>query len=83
MFGDLVTFLYARLGEARVRAADPRAVRDVDARTRIVRRCANRANEMDDYPNGLVSPRALLARQILMDLGAVDSDHPDYNPDWA
>ena len=35
-------------------------------------------NEMDQYPNGLVSPRALLARQILMWLGAAWSDHPDY-----
>ena len=60
----------------------PRRLREVDAKRDIVRRCAACMNEMDVYPNGLVSPRAVLARQILMNVGAVDSDHPDYREEW-
>lgn len=59
-----------------------RALREVEARQAIVRRCVGRMNEMDVYPNGLVSPRAWLARQVLMDLAAIDSDHPDYDESW-
>jgi len=62
---------------------DPaRALREVEVKRAIVRRCAIRMNEMDQHPNGLVSPRALLARQVLMDLAAVWSDHPDYRAEW-
>jgi hypothetical protein len=59
-----------------------RVLRDVEAKRAIVRRCAARMNEMDVYPNGLVSPRALLARQVLMDAATVWDDHPDYRPEW-
>ena len=58
---------------------DPaRVLRDVEAKRAILRRCSARMNEMDQYPNGLVSPRALLARQILMDIAAIWNDHADY-----
>jgi Family of unknown function (DUF6221) len=58
---------------------DPaREVRKAEAIRAIVRRCTRYANEMDEYPNALVSPRAVLARQVLMDLGDAWSDHPDY-----
>ena len=59
------------------------ALRDTAAKRKIVRRCAARMNEMDRYPNGLVSPRALLARQVLTDLAAAWDDHPDYDPGWV
>jgi hypothetical protein len=59
-----------------------RALREIGAKRAIVRRCAARMNEMDAYPNGLVSPRALLARQALMDLAAAWNDHPDYREEW-
>ena len=62
---------------------DPaRVLREVKAKRQAVRRCAARMDEMDMYPNGLVSPRAVLARQVLMDMGAVYSDHPDYDQAW-
>jgi len=62
---------------------DPaRVLREVEANRAIVRRCAARMDEMDVYPNALVSPRAVLARQALMDLAAVWNDHPDYDQDW-
>jgi uncharacterized protein DUF6221 len=64
-------------------ASRDRVLREVAAHRAIVRRCSARMNEMDEYPNGLVSPRALLARQILADLAAVYSDHPDYRQEWA
>lgn len=63
---------------------DEREVRaDIAAKRAIIRRCAAHANELDIYPNGLVSPRALLARQTLMAMAAVDSGHPDYRQEWA
>lgn len=65
----------ARHGPARV-------LREVEAKRATVRRCAARMNEMDVYPNGLVSPRALLARQVLIDLATAWNDHPDYRPEW-
>jgi hypothetical protein len=87
----LVAFLTARYAEEWAEARDrelaaglneSRATREVEAKRAILRRCSAHMNEMDEYPNGLVSPRALLARQTLMDLAAVYSDHPDYDPDW-
>jgi Family of unknown function (DUF6221) len=57
-----------------------RARREAEARRSILRRCAARMNELDAHPSGLASPRAVLARQILTDLAAIDSDHPDYDP---
>jgi len=62
---------------------DPaRALREVKAKRAIVRRCGWSVNEPDQYPNGLVSPRAALSRQNLFDLAAVWSDHPDYRDEW-
>jgi hypothetical protein len=62
---------------------DPlRVLRDVAAKRTILRRCAAQMNEPDQYPNGLVSPRALMARQNLMDLAAVWSDSPEYQEGW-
>lgn len=58
---------------------DPaRVLREVEARRAIIRRCAVRMNEMDVHPNGLVSPRAVLARQALIDLAVIWNDHPDF-----
>jgi hypothetical protein len=54
------------------------ARREVAALRAIVRRCQARMDEPDQYPNGLVSPRAVLARQILVDLAAIWSGHPDH-----
>jgi len=83
---DLITFLNARLdeGEARARAtAHPaRALREVNVMRRIARRCAACMNELDVYPNGLVSPCAMLARQILMEAAAAYSDFPGYRQEW-
>ncbi len=63
---------------------DPiQVLRQIEASRAIVRRCAVRMNEPDQWPNGLVSPRALLARQVLRDMAAVYSDHPDYRQEWA
>jgi len=60
---------------------DPaRVLREVEAKRKIVRRCMAGMDELDVYPNGLLTPRALLSRQTLMDLAAVYSDHPDYWP---
>jgi hypothetical protein len=56
-----------------------RALREVEARHRIVLRCAARMDELDALPNGLVSARAVLARQVLLDLAAIDAGHPDYD----
>jgi hypothetical protein len=39
-------------------------------------------DEPDQWPNGLVSPRAVLARQVIMNLGATYDDHPSYQPEW-
>lgn len=87
---DLVEFLYARLDEREHFAKVARLAskhreqefREIAAVRNIVRRCAVRMDEMDVYPNGLVSPRALLARQTLMDLGSIWNGHPDYQPEW-
>jgi hypothetical protein len=70
---------------AHIARHDPvRVLRDVEAKRAILRRCGSRMNEPDQWPNGLVSPRAVLARQNLMDLAAVYSDHADYRAeDWA
>lgn len=59
-----------------------RVLREVAVKREIVRRCAGHMDEPDQYPNGLVSPRALLSRQVLLNLAAVYSDHPDYREDW-
>ncbi len=59
--------------------SDPaRVLCEVEAKRKIVRRCMAGMDELDVYPNGLLTPRALLSRQTLMDLAAVYSDHPDY-----
>jgi len=63
---------------------DPaRALREVAFKRDMVRRCAPHMNELDVYPNGLVSPRAVLSRQFLVGLAAVYSTHPDYRQQWA
>jgi len=59
-----------------------RAKREAAAKRAIVRRCGWSVNEPDQYPNGLVSPRAVLARQNLSDLAAAWNDHPDYRAEW-
>jgi hypothetical protein len=61
---------------------ESRATRDVDAKREILRRCAVHMDEPDQWPNGLVSPRAVLARQVIMNLGATYDDHPSYQPEW-
>jgi hypothetical protein len=67
---------------ARLREDDPpRMVHEDAAMRAIVRRCAAVKDEPDQYPNGLVSPRATLARQVLIALAAIWSDHPDYAED--
>ena len=64
---------------AHAHCLDPALVlREVEAKRKIVRRCMAGMDELDVYPNGLLTPRALLSRQTLMDLAAVYSDHPDY-----
>jgi hypothetical protein len=65
-----------------VRNDPARVLREVKAKRSVLWRCDGRVNEPDQYPNGLVSPRAVLARQALMDLGAVWSDHADYRAEW-
>ncbi len=60
--------------------SENRMLREVEAKRKIVRRCMAGMDELDVYPNGLLTPRALLSRQTLMDLAAVYSDHPDYWP---
>jgi hypothetical protein len=93
----LVLFLRARLEEdERELARDPpaglgyanlpaRMRREISVKQDIVRRCVSRMNEMDAYQNGLVSPRALLARQVLIVQAACWEDHPDYRPglEWG
>jgi hypothetical protein len=59
-----------------------RVRRQVAALRAIVRRCEGCMNEPDQYPNGLVSPRALLARQTLIWLTSIWSDQPDYRQEW-
>jgi hypothetical protein len=56
--------------------------RDVEAKRAILRRCAAHMNEPDQWPNGLVSPRAVLARQALVALADIWNDHPDYRAEW-
>lgn len=89
-YQELAAFLTARLDEdERYLKSNQhhlwtqRPLREVEAKRAIVRRCAGVMNEMDQYPNGLVSPRALLARQTLMWLAAIWSDHPDYREEWG
>jgi len=75
-WNDLSEAVYAH-----ARCLDPALVlREVEAKRKIVRRCMAGMDELDVYPNGLLTPRALLSRQTLMDLAAVYSDHPDYWP---
>jgi hypothetical protein len=63
--------------------SDPvRVLAAVEAKRAILLRCEIRMNEPDQYSNGLVSPRALLARQVLMDLASEWDDHPDYRQEW-
>lgn len=63
---------------------DPkRVLADCAARRRIVARCASQSHERDPLENGLASMRAVLARQILLDLAATYADHEDYREDLA
>ena len=79
-WNDLSEAVYAHV-YAHARCLDPALVlREVEAKRKIVRRCMAGMDELDVYPNGLLTPRALLSRQTLMDLAAVYSDHPDYWP---
>lgn len=88
---DVVAFVTARLDEREHFAKTARLaqkhreqmLREVEAMRAVVSRCAARMNEMDVHPNGLVSPRALLARQVLMGLTAIWGDHPDCDPEWT
>lgn len=59
------------------------ALREIAAKRRIVSRCHHGMNEADPLNNGLVSERALLARQVLIDLGHCYADRLDYKPEWA
>ena len=60
-----------------------RVLREVEAKRAILRRCARFINEMDQHPNGLVSPRAVQARHTLAHLTAIYSDHPGYRQEWG
>lgn len=95
MFDDLAEFLTACVDEdeREIRNDPPvglgyaslaaRMSREVTGKREILRRCAAVMNEMDIYPNGLVSPRAFLARQTLMNMGIAYDDHPGYRAeDW-
>jgi hypothetical protein len=89
MMDDLIAFIMARLDEDerylksnKRHLWTERPLREVEAKRAILQRCAARMNEPDQYPNGLVSPRAVLARQNLSDLATVWSDHSDYRAEW-
>lgn len=56
---------------------------DIAAKRKILARCVRFMNEPDQYPNGLVSPRAVLARQMLMDFAEPFASKPGYDPAWA
>ena len=43
-------------------------IAECDGTLKIIDRCARLQNELDEYPNGLVSARATLARQVLDEL---------------
>jgi hypothetical protein len=91
---DLTAFITARLAEdERELAKDPPAglgyaslaaqtARDITAKRAILRRCEATMDEPDQYPNGLVSPRAALARQVIANLAAIWSGHADYSEEW-
>jgi hypothetical protein len=55
---------------------------ECEAKRRIVDRCAALVDELDDFPNGLVSPRAVLARTTLALLALPYADHPDFDEAW-
>lgn len=59
-----------------------RALREVAAKRDIVRRCWAHMNELDTYPSDLVSPRAVLARTVLVALATAWNDHPEYRQEW-
>ena len=62
---------------------DPaRVLRRVEAGRQILRRCSAVMDELDVYPNGLVSPRAFLARMTLRYLAVEYDGHPDYDEAW-
>lgn len=62
--------------------AQARVLAWCEALRAIVERCARVANERDDVPNGLVSPRAVLARQTLAAFAPIWAGHPDFDPSW-
>lgn len=94
-FTALVAFLNARLNDdeqwAKDLRADPppgvsgiygltqRMLSEVAAKRAIVRCCAARMDEMDVC---IVSARAVLARQVLMDMAVVWDVHPGYRAEW-
>ncbi|WP_347590525.1 DUF6221 family protein [Acrocarpospora sp. B8E8] len=95
--GDLTTFLNARwdeeeqdlrghLGKALVqgylRHNGERLLADIESKRAVLRRCAAFAEELDVHPNGLVSPRALLARQTLRLLALPFAGEDGYKEEW-
>jgi hypothetical protein len=69
-------------GFASVCIAAPRVLAECEAKWRIVDRCAPLADEPDEYPNGLISARAVLARATLRALALPYADHEDFRPEW-
>jgi len=62
---------------------DPaRILAECAAKRAIIARCCRVCDELDVHPNGLVSARAVLARQVLADLAQPYADHPEFNQPW-
>jgi hypothetical protein len=62
---------------------DPaRVLREVAAKRAIVAHCLPLVSEPDQWPNGLVSLRAALARQVMTSLASAWDDHPGYREEW-
>lgn len=58
-------------------------IADCDAKLAIIARCKLLMNEPDEYPNGLVSPRATLARMTLADLLGAYRHRDGYKQTWT
>ncbi len=74
---ELIAFLNTRLNEEEA---------ELKAKRAVVRRCQDRMNELDAYPNGLVFWQLvsdLPAWRVLVDLASAWSDHPDFLSKWA
>lgn len=62
---------------------DPaRALREIAGKREMLARCAPWLDEADVHDNGLVSPRAALARQFIAGMAVAWDRHPAYKPAW-